>query len=85
MTRPAELASFNVAHSDDANALDCIMHSPAARALLQPRALLHHPRDIKRLDLSWACYNYYIVVVTFRSYKTLDSLSSPFPKRVISR
>ena len=31
MTRPAELASFNVAHSDDA-----IMHLVA---------LLHHPRD----------------------------------------
>ena len=35
MTRPAELASFNVAHSDNA-----IVHLVA---LLQPRALLHHP------------------------------------------
>ena len=43
MTRPAELASFNVAHSDDA--LGCIMHSPAARALLLPHTLLHHPHD----------------------------------------
>ena len=29
------------------------MHSPAARALLQPRALLHHPRDtLKDLTLA---------------------------------
>ena len=50
MTRPAELASYNVAHSDDA--LGCIMHSPAAHALLQPCALLHHPRDTKDLTLA---------------------------------
>ena len=48
MTRPAELASFNVAHSDDAIMhLAAIMHSPAARALLQ------HPRDtLKDLTLA---------------------------------
>ena len=51
MTRPAEFASFNVAHSDNAiNALGCIMHSPA---VLQPRALLHHPCDtLKDLTLA---------------------------------
>ena len=36
MTRPAELASFNVAHSDDA-----IMHEVA---------LLHHPHDTHPRD-----------------------------------
>ena len=28
------------------------MHSPAARALLQPRALLHHPRVCTLKDLT---------------------------------
>ena len=47
MTRPAELASFNVAHEDDA-----IMHEVA---------IMHEPHvHIKRLNLSWACYNYYL-------------------------
>ena len=30
------------------------MHSPAARALLQPRALLHHPRACTLKDLTLA-------------------------------
>ena len=30
------------------------MHSPAARALLQPRALLHHPRVCTLKDLTLA-------------------------------
>ena len=42
------------------------MHSPAARALLQPRALLHHPRVCTLKDLILAghvitiTYNYYV-------------------------
>ena len=42
------------------------MHLPAARALLQPRALLHHPRDTLKdlINLSWACYNYYLCHVS---------------------
>ena len=44
------------------------MHSPAARALLQPRALLHHPRDTLK-DLTLAGH-----VITITYY--LDLLQS---------
>ena len=37
------------------------MHSPAARALLQPCALLHHPRDILK-DLTLAGH---VVTITY--------------------
>ena len=49
MTRPAELASFNVAHSDDAIMHEvAIMHEP------------HHPRDtLKDLTLAW-----HVIVIT---------------------
>ena len=49
ITCPAKVKSFNVSRG-------C-----AARALLQPRALLHHPSvPHKRRQLSWACHNCFI-------------------------
>ncbi len=52
MTRPTECVSFNVAHC----ALIHTMHSLSARALCD---LVHYCCvHIKRLKLSWACYNY---------------------------
>ena len=39
------------------------MHSPAARALLQPRALLQHPRDTLK-DLTLAGH---VITITYSS------------------
>ena len=38
------------------------MHSPAARALLQPRALLHHPRVCTLKDLTLAGH---VITITY--------------------
>ena len=47
------------------------MHSPAAHALLQPRALLHHPRDTLK-DLTFAGHvitiTYYVGKEMFTGY-----------------
>ena len=68
MTRPAELASFNVAHSDDAimhllhNALACGSCIIATSCIIASSSCVH----IKRLNLSWACYNYYLTYACAR-------------------
>ena len=45
------------------------MHSPAARALLQPRALLHHPRDTLK-DLTLAGH---VITITYWSISSSNS------------
>ena len=46
------------------------MHSPAARALLQPRALLHHPRDTLK-DLTLAGH---VITITYKSALFLEPI-----------
>ena len=67
MTRPAELESFNVAHSDDAIMHEvAIVHSPAARALCNQ---VHYciPRDTLK-DLTLAGH---VVTITYLSTERL--------------
>ena len=64
MTRPAELASFNVAHSDD--------------AILQPRALLHHPRVCTLKDLTLAGH---VITITYSTIlETIEKRIGAFGK-----
>ena len=67
MTRPAELASFNVAHSDDA-----IMHHP--RDTLKDLTLAEHVITITTHTPLVQCFASWLSVCKCKNRKTTDKI-----------